>query len=449
MTHPMFLRLFELPDVDAAHRMAAFGFVSACATLSAAHLSDYVVSYGVAATVAHEATPLLLDICVRAGLMVEVDVDGTRMWRIPDDPEFLHMRTREEIEWERQRKADNANPELVIPVRLRDGDACRYCGQVVNWKARKGRLRGTYDHRRPGQAATVDTMVVACQGCNASRSNDPTADQRHPLLPAPTRPYFSDSTRDWITQHEWARANGYSIDTRRGRTLPPGTVPDDRRQTVTEHQAAHTAAAAPGSQPGPAPATPQPAGERGPRADPPPVGERAPRPPTRPADPQPAGGRDQADTTSSTSTTPPTAPHPAPGHPANPQPAGARDTEADRQPAGERPPTTPSPADPQPAGGRDEHPAPTTPQRTRLQREDAHTQHRPPPAPTRDLLKPADPAEGQSPTSGKSGSGRDGSGRFGSQTRVSASGAGRPSPSSSSSPARRRGRRRRSSRSRS
>ena len=40
---------------------------------------------------------------------------------------------------------------IIVPVRWRDGDACRYCGKVVNWADRKGGKGGTYDHRMPGQ----------------------------------------------------------------------------------------------------------------------------------------------------------------------------------------------------------------------------------------------------------------------------------------------------------
>ncbi|GAA4809548.1 hypothetical protein [Tomitella cavernea] len=426
ITNPRLLRLYEL-QIDGITRNAVFGFLVGSASLAAAHLTDYVVSYGNARVVGgdDDATAVLLDLCERAELMERITVDGTAMWKIPDDPEFIHMRTREEIEWERQRKSDNANPELVIPVRLRDGDGCRYCGQVVNWKARKGRLRGTYDHRRPGQAATVDTMVVSCQGCNASRSDDPLADERHKLLSAPTRPYYSAHTRDWIANHEWARSNGYSIDTRRGRTLPPGTVPDDRQAEVDRNQAAHAAATPDaGSQPAPTTTTtaPQPAAPH-PAADPQPVGERAPVPPPRPADPHPVGGRDQAGPTP---------------RPAAPPDAGERDHAADRHPAGERAPTPPAaptasrenatvtlPLQPGSGPATSRGHAPTPP---------------PPPAPTPDLLYPADPAEARSTGSGKSGSGRDGSGRVGSQTRTRASGPGTVSP--------RRRSRRRSSRSR-
>lgn len=401
-THPRYLALFELDDVDATMRIAAFGFVSLCATLSAAHTSDYLVSYGVACQVGHGAERALLDICVRAGLMEEVEVDGVHMWKIVDDPEFLHMRTKEEIEWERQRKADNANPELIIPVRLRDGDACRYCGQVVNWRARKGRIAGTYDHRVPGKGATIDTLVVSCSGCNASRSNDPLADERHPLLPAPTKPYYSPHTREWIAAHDWAKANGYSIDHHRGGApVPPGTVPDDRQDLVA-------ALARPSNQPDTAPIT---------AATQQPAGARAPQPTQR------------ADTQSDTA------------HRSDPTPR--------RIPRTEQRPDTPSDNAHPTAAARtarrrtDHHrarPTPdTAPPRPRHQPGHANP---PRPASTPDLPDPADPADCLSTGSGNTGTGRDGSVRVGNRTTR------RPQDSSSSS-ARARSRRGRRSRNRS
>ncbi|MDV2477448.1 hypothetical protein F8M49_22365 [Rhodococcus zopfii] len=237
-TNPRLLRVYDDPDASTSLVIEAFGFLVLCASLAAAHTTDYVVSWGTACLIARDEAPRLLDVCVRAGLMEEATVDGERVWKIVDDPEFLHMRSKEEIEWEHQRKNDNSRPDLIIPVRLRDGDACRYCAKVVKFApgARKGRIVGTYDHRQPGKAATVETMVVACSGCNAGRKNDPLADERYPLLPPPSKPYFSPYTRTWIREHPWARDNGYSITSRRGRTIPPGTVPDDRKTIVEQHQ---------------------------------------------------------------------------------------------------------------------------------------------------------------------------------------------------------------------
>lgn len=227
--HPIVLAPLEHHDVDERLVNEVFGFVSRCALQSTAHLTDYVVNRGTALAIGgFQRADALLQVAIFSGYMTEVQVDlddgqGTRTaYKIIDDPEFIHMRTREEIEWERQRKSDNSNPALIIPVRLRDGDACRYCGMVVNFRARRGRLAGTYDHREPGREATVDTYVVACGACNSGRSNDPAADTAYPLLPIPRKPYYSPQTIEWIETNEWAISNGYKAPKPPATTIRPG-----------------------------------------------------------------------------------------------------------------------------------------------------------------------------------------------------------------------------------
>lgn len=225
--HPIALAALEHDDFDDRLLNEVFGFVMRCALQSTAHLTDYVVSRGTAIQMAGASrVGLLTDVAAFAGYWVEqrVVIDGAErtVYKLVEDPEFIHMRTKEEIEWERQRKSDNSNPALTVPVRFRDGDACRYCGKVVNFKARKGRLAGTYDHREPGKPATIDTYVVCCGACNAGRSNDPAADTAYPLLPAPIKPYYSPDTIEWFRGHEWAASNGYRPPRSPARTIAPG-----------------------------------------------------------------------------------------------------------------------------------------------------------------------------------------------------------------------------------
>lgn len=224
--YPKLLAVVLNADFDDRLINEVMGFLFRCSTQAAAYITDYVVDIGTAYSIAQSRTTILTDACVQAGLMEVVDLDGVRGWKIIEDPEFLHMKTEEEIRWEKQRKADNGNPALVIPVRLRDGDACRYCGKVVKWTARKGKLGGTYDHRDPGQPGTVDTLVVCCGECNAKRGSDPDADKRVPLLPAPHPPYFDKSTVEWINGSTWARDNGIpKLPPKRDKFVPAGSVP--------------------------------------------------------------------------------------------------------------------------------------------------------------------------------------------------------------------------------
>lgn len=213
--HPAALAVLEHDAVDDRLLNEVYGFIHRCSSQSAAHLTDYIVNRGTAIQMAGMSrSQALIEVAIFAGLLteVEVEVNGKprKAYKIIDDPEFIHLRTREEIEFERQRKTDNANPALIVPVRLRDGDACRYCGLVVSFApgVRKGRLAGTYDHRNPGKAATVETYVVACGACNAARSDHPNADQTIPLLPVPIKPYYSKHTIAWIETNDWAQRNG-------------------------------------------------------------------------------------------------------------------------------------------------------------------------------------------------------------------------------------------------
>lgn len=226
--HPIALAVLEASDADDRLLNEVFGFVTRCALQSTAHLTDYVISRGTAIQIGGISRVwALLDAAIDAGYLAptKVEVEGiTRdAYKLLDDPDFIHMRTREEIEWERQRKTDNSNPALIVPVRLRDGDACRYCGLVVDFRPgqRKGRIAGTYDHREPGQAATIETYVVCCRACNAARGDSPNADAALPLLPEPTRPYYSAHTIEWIRTNEWAKRNGIKPP-RKGKAIAPG-----------------------------------------------------------------------------------------------------------------------------------------------------------------------------------------------------------------------------------
>jgi hypothetical protein len=164
--------------------------------------------------------------------MEVVDVNGKRAWKIVDNPEFIHMKTEDELKWEKQRRADNGSPELTLPIRHRDGDSCRYCGRVVKWNDKKGGIGGTYDHRRPGEPGTFETMVVSCRSCNAKRGDDPDADQRVKLLPPPDPVYYDKTTIEWINKSSWAKDNGVQLPPKRDKFVPFGSVPQGHESHV-------------------------------------------------------------------------------------------------------------------------------------------------------------------------------------------------------------------------
>jgi hypothetical protein len=164
-----------------------FGLVNRCATHSAQFTTDYVVSDAVIAQLGGSRWRHRAEQAEEAGYWARVPGG----YELVDDAEHLfHIRRKAEIEWEKARKVDVANPTLTVPVRLRDGDGCRYCGHIVQWGARRGNRRGTYDHRSPGvPARTPDDLVVACGGCNSTRGNNPDP-HAWPLRPAPAEPHY-------------------------------------------------------------------------------------------------------------------------------------------------------------------------------------------------------------------------------------------------------------------
>lgn len=206
-THDVVLAVLADPSADERSVNEVFGWVNRLYLHAAMQQSDYRVSLGSAALFGGVRTTELIDQAERAGYLTRgEDDEGRPMLVLLDDPEFIHIRTAAELQWEKQRKADNANPHLVLPVRVRDGDACRSCGRIVRFGTRdhRSKLAGTYDHRIPGQACTsVEEMVVLCKGCNSGRRDaEGRRDELFSLLPPPEKPYWHKSTIAWLREPE-------------------------------------------------------------------------------------------------------------------------------------------------------------------------------------------------------------------------------------------------------
>lgn len=259
-THPLVMALATVRGADERLLNEAYGFVQRCAEQSAGHMTDGVIDVGTAQLMGGPTRyKKLLRACTEAGLLRQQGTGKDARYLVPEDADFIHIRKRAEVEWERQRARDNSNPDLTVPVRMRDGDGCRYCRRIVNWKQRRGRRGGTYDHREPGKAATIDTLVVSCLGCNATRLNDPQADEKVPLLPVPSDPYYGPETVAFLANH------GETVQQSPAR---PGTQPDTARPSRPGTQPDTANPARPSSQLDPATSatTPHP-GPRAPQAE--------------------------------------------------------------------------------------------------------------------------------------------------------------------------------------
>ena len=202
--HRIVWRALEIPGASMQSMWSLFGQVLALAVEAAAFKTDYIIERGsiLKFTGTPEAAERFIAEATFCGYLTgEVPLDDGRIaYRLVEDQDLFHMRLREEIDWENRRRNDTRKTSLIVPIRARDGDACRWCGHVVWWGDRKGGRGATYDHLNPGvPAETPEDMVVACRSCNSSRKDN--AGWAVDLLPAPSAPYFSARSAAWLTEN--------------------------------------------------------------------------------------------------------------------------------------------------------------------------------------------------------------------------------------------------------
>ena len=202
-TYPALMQTRGARGADERTVNEVAGWLWRCMIQSAAHLTDYRIDIGTAEMIGGPRTAALIRICTAAGLITELPDRSLRTFEAVQDEEFVHIRLREEIQWERQQRNDTRDPGLAVPVRRRDGDQCRWCQTLVQWRGKTTRRSGTLDHLVPGEAGTVATMVVACKGCNSARKDNPQWDDDHELTPPPAVPVYGRWTAEFLTE------NGY------------------------------------------------------------------------------------------------------------------------------------------------------------------------------------------------------------------------------------------------
>ncbi|MBT2594747.1 HNH endonuclease [Arthrobacter sp. ISL-72] len=248
--HPIVLAAVEMEDADDRILNECFGFVGRCATQAAAYEQDYIITVG---TARHMAGSLarynaLIAAAKYCGYLteVQVEIDGEqrKAFKLVEDNDLFHMILKAEREWNNQRKRDTRNPELTVRVRMRDGDACRYCGKSVAWGDNKSGRGATYDHINPGQGGTVDTLVVCCRECNGKRGDDPESTWK--TLPVPAEPLYGPATVAFIEKHGTPVQPSYT----RTPTTPAATV-HPAAPAATEPPAATEYGSTPESNPDP------------------------------------------------------------------------------------------------------------------------------------------------------------------------------------------------------
>lgn len=215
ISHPRMLRVLNGGETSSSLLAEAFGFLTLGATLSAAHMTDYVVEFGswvMAAGGNVQRARELLQKLEDAGLVKAVTIDGHLAWEIWQDEDFLHMRSKDEVEIDRQRKRDMRNPDVALAARVRDGDQCRYCGRTVSWTDRKSARSATYDHIDGVKGdATANDVVVCCRACNTNLRAMSGTEKRKILRSAPEAPYFSQSSANYLNSTSWVRDHGVVV----------------------------------------------------------------------------------------------------------------------------------------------------------------------------------------------------------------------------------------------
>lgn len=259
-SHPMLMRLVTAKKADERTINEVTGFIARLGAGAAAHMTDYRVDLGTATMYGQARTEILLSQAVEVGLMTVEGRGKTRTWRIVEDGDLIHMRSKAEIEWERQQRRDVTDKKLTLNARRRDGDACRYCATPVDWKNRRGARGGTYDHLIPGRPATADTLVVSCKACNSSLGDLDVEARKERILPVPDHPLYQDETVTMLAAHgirvtparpertdhaATARpTTGTAAPARPERTDPAATARPDRPTAATARAASTDAATA-------------------------------------------------------------------------------------------------------------------------------------------------------------------------------------------------------------
>ncbi|MGN8245249.1 hypothetical protein ACTHAM_002368 [Cellulomonas soli] len=224
------------------------GWLWRCSTQAAGHLTDYTVDVGTAEMFGGARTAELVRLCKKTGLLTEERRGGIPVYVIVDDPEFIHMRLRQEVMWERQQRNDTRDPRLRVPVLRRDGDNCRWCGVLVQWLGRKSNRTGTLDHEVPGEAGTPDTMFVACLGCNSARmDNVEVWDADHDLRLPPATPNYSAKTAKYLTTNGYPTKQNVRNEDDSDRQHPAPAAAADTAPDGVRSAAPRIAGAAPGA----------------------------------------------------------------------------------------------------------------------------------------------------------------------------------------------------------
>lgn len=173
------------------------GVTTALFISSAVAWTDYEVTKGMVIQVCGFAGHQeVIDDLVKIGVLTPKrsdsrdDSQGVEVWTLLDDNNFVHLIRTDDKKKADKRKNDRRKASLVVPVLLRDGDECRYCGCEVKWGDTRSDLGQTFDHRDINAQTTAANFVQACSACNEGRAASDDPEGEFPLLDPPENPVY-------------------------------------------------------------------------------------------------------------------------------------------------------------------------------------------------------------------------------------------------------------------
>lgn len=201
--HPIVIAPLESEEADDRIVNELFGWVARCAVRAAAYETDYVIDMATARHVAGgvERFKVLRDAALSSGYMVRAQITGPDggqrdALRLVEEDDLFHMLRKDERKWETQRRRDTNNRDITGPVRMRDGDGCRYCQRIVQWRDRRSSRSATLDHVHGSEHPVKSSadLVVACRACNSRKKEASAESAGMTLQPAPSKPFYGPAT---------------------------------------------------------------------------------------------------------------------------------------------------------------------------------------------------------------------------------------------------------------
>lgn len=170
------------------------GAAEALYAYSAQQWTDYIVNFGAAVTFCGltRVEPVTADL-IEIGILTDVSTSDQRKYKLLERENFVHLIRSDEKKKNDKRRRDRNRGALMVPVLMRDGAQCRYCGDIVNFDDTKSGNGVEMDHREFQEETTPDNYVVACRDCNQMRVDlGDRADIEIPLGDAPDEPIINE-----------------------------------------------------------------------------------------------------------------------------------------------------------------------------------------------------------------------------------------------------------------